>query len=126
MSYTDLLTDTAEVLEAPVVTNDFGQEVRDWDAAVVVATISPATGGGCSVQPASSDEDTMDRQTTRTEWWFYSQHPAAYAIEATQRLRWAGVDFDINVDSAAMRWRAGFSVPAVEHHVALKLQLIEG
>lgn len=120
MSWSHLLTDTADILRAPVVVNEFGQQTRDWDNPATVATIA------CSIQPATSTEDTVDRQTTRTEWRLYSQDPAAFTIEATDRISWAGSIFDVEVSSAMAPWRAGFGVPATDHHVELTLLAITG
>jgi len=113
-----LLVDSADVIRAPVVLNEYGQEVRDWDNPTLVGVVS------CSIQPASYNENTEDRQTTTDEWMLYSSDSVAYGILAPDRIVWRGQTLEVASD--VQLWRFGDGSPATDHHVELRLKLVTG
>lgn len=58
---------------------------------------------GWSVQPAPSDEFTIDRDTFTTRWLAYG--PPSVDVSAFDRIEWQGDTYDIDGD--VMRWSFG-------------------
>ena len=83
------------VLRAPLVARPYGGQTRDWAAAQ-----SHDLAG--TVQPLSSAEDTVNQDQTLTRWRLY--RPGRADLLATDRVRWAGVESDLEVDGDVERW----------------------
>lgn len=58
---------------------------------------------GCSVQPASSDEFTIDRDSFTTRLIAYV--PSSAELRASDRVEWQGITYDIDGD--VLRWDFG-------------------
>ena len=84
------------VLRAPLVAGPYGRQTRDWAAA------RSHELDGVTVQPLSSSEDSVDQDQTLTRWRLYG--PARADLLATDRVRWAGVESDLEVDGDVERW----------------------
>jgi len=68
---------------------------------------------GCSVQPAPSDEFTIDRNTFISRWQVYA--PSSIDVSPDDRVEWNGNTYD--VDGDVLRWEFGHL-----SHVVLNLQ----
>lgn len=84
------------MLRAPLVTGPYGGQARDWAAA------QQHTLDGVTVQPLSSSEDSVDQTQTLTRWRLY--RPGRADLLATDRVRWGGVEGDLEVDGDVERW----------------------
>lgn len=77
---------------------DYGNATElDWDAA------TRKQSDGWSVQPAPSDEFTIDRDTFTTRWLAYG--PPDVDVSAFDRIEWQGDSYDIDGD--VLRWDFG-------------------
>jgi hypothetical protein len=95
---------TITVLRPGQVAADYGNRTTlDWS--------NPARTevSGCSVQPAPSDEFTVDRDTFITRWQVFA--PDTADVRATDRIEWNGHTYD--VDGDVLRW----SYPPLSHVV---------
>lgn len=89
---------TVTVLRAGSKPADYGSGTElDWGN--TTSTDVP----GCSVQPAPSDDFTIDRDTFTTRWLAYL--PNGTDVEATDRVLWQGDTYDI--DGGVLRWEFG-------------------
>lgn len=89
---------TIEVVRAGEKPADYGTGTQpDWDNS------TSTTVTGCSVQPAPSDEFTVDRDT------FITRHvaflPSGTDIAPTDRVVWNGDTF--NIDGGVLLWSFG-------------------
>ncbi len=83
-----LMNQTCDVLRAPVTPDRYGEgNKRDWANAEVIPLSNVA------IQPASTTEDALDRQTTVSGWRFYG--PPETDLKATDRVMWYGRTFDV-------------------------------
>lgn len=74
---------------------------------------------GCNVQPASSTEQTAQRETVVT--LFTAWLPAGSDVRATDQLRWRGSLY--NVDSLPEPWA---DIQGADHHLELRIRRVEG
>lgn len=86
---------TLTVLRAGTRASDYGtQDDLDWDTATATDV------HGCNVQPASSLEFTIDRDSFTTRMAAYL--PASADVRAEDRVVWRGDTYD--VDGDVLRW----------------------
>lgn len=89
---------TITVVRAGSKPADYGNGTQaDWDSA------TSTTVDGCSVQPAPSDEFTIDRDAITTRWVAFI--PWGVDIGAADRVQWSGDIYDIDGD--VQRWDVG-------------------
>lgn len=88
------LADVITRKRAPLVTDRYGKQVRDWSAAASVDY--PA-----EVQPVSSTENVVNQARTETRWRVWLGPSADLA--ATDRVVWDGVTFEVEGD--VERWK---------------------
>lgn len=106
-----IMIQTVTRLRAGVETDRYGNQVPSWDAA------STLDISGCSLQPSDSSEIVADQQTTVSLWRLYA--PAGADILATDRIRYAGVTYDVS--QAPRIWPDPFLAGAGDHmEVTLK------
>lgn len=96
---------TVVVLRATSATDGYGNSEPDWEQA------TETTVAGCSVQPQIGLEATVGRETVVSRWTLYAPDDAD--LTATDRVRYAGVDYEI--DGEPQRW----DFPPLSHLVAL-------
>jgi hypothetical protein len=96
---------TIGVTRAPVVTDAYNNEQRDWTAATTT------TVTGCSVQPVVGAEVTVGRETVVSRWQVFA--PEGTDLLATDRVAFAGDLYD--VDGEVQRW----DFPPLSHVTAL-------
>ena len=110
-----LAADTVTVVRAPLSTNRYGSEIRDWTA----ATRNDVTG--VSVQPAAASEDVRDRELRIRTFTLFTSRGKDIDLAATDRVEWAGLTLQVEGD--VNRWpMPGGGV----HHVEARLQQVEG
>lgn len=80
--------DTVTILRPDIRTDRIGDQVLDWSTPTRIPL------PGCSVQSAGSAEDTVDRQQTTDRRVLLA--PPGADIGATDRIQWAGVDYDVD------------------------------
>lgn len=95
---------TITVRRATTTQDDYGNDVRNWDAA------SSATVGGCSVQPVTGEEVTVGRDTIVSRWQLFA--PDGTDLTATDRVEWDGDAYE--VDGEVQRW----AFPPMSHLTA--------
>lgn len=84
------------ILDAPLVTDPrFGTQRRDWN------TATSTTLRGCSVQPISGVEATVDREFTKSHLKLFA--PFGELPKATSRVVHDGTTYE--VDGEPERWR---------------------
>lgn len=89
---------TVTVVRAGSKPADYGSGTEaDWSTATSYEV------QGCSVQPAPSDEFTIDRDTFTTRWVAYL--PSGTDVAATDRVVWQGDTYEI--DGGVLRWEFG-------------------
>jgi len=99
---------TITVLRATEREADYGTGTElDWTAPTRTDV------AGCSVQPAPSDEFTIDRDTFITRWQVFA--PSSIDVTASDRIEWNGHTYD--VDGDVLRWEFGSL-----SHVVLNMQ----
>jgi hypothetical protein len=102
-------------LRAPLVEDRYRNKKRDWGSA------APATFEGVNVQPASvpvsSDEETLDRQTTVTHWVLQSPEGVDLDLLETDRIVFDGMTLE--VDGKVGRWSSPWGGV---HHVEARLK----
>jgi hypothetical protein len=77
---------------------DYGTGTElDW------ATATTSEVSGCSVQPAPSEDFTIDRDTFTTRWVAYL--PKDTDVHAHDRVQWEGDTYEI--DGGVLRWHFG-------------------
>jgi hypothetical protein len=104
-------TETVDVLEAPPLTDRYGNTTAlDWDSPVVT------TVTGCRVQPVPGDE-VLDRLTRR--WVLFA--PLGTALVSANRIRWNGTLYDVTGE--VRRWASPSGALA---HIEADLQRVEG
>jgi hypothetical protein len=86
--------DTVTVIRAAPESDSYGDKIRNWDNATYTNV------EGCRVQPATADENTVDRNQVNRRWLLFA--PLAADIVATDRIRWQDTDYDI--DGEIRRW----------------------
>lgn len=106
------LRDRVTIVRAPLVTNAHGNQVRDWPNGTRQFDV-PA-----DVQPATTSEQTADRQTTLTRWRVFL--PAGTDVLVTDRLEWRGATLE--VDGEPEHWRRR----GTAHHIELLARRVEG
>lgn len=95
---------TIEVVRAGSKPADYGGGTEpDW------SNTTSTQVHACSVQPAPSDEFTIDRDTFTTRWVAYL--PASTDVQATDRVLWQGDTYEI--DGGVLAWDFG----ALSHKV---------
>jgi hypothetical protein len=105
------LHDTCTRLRATVAVGSYGAEVPDWTAP---ATVELA----CEFQPLTVQEDLVQQQRTESQWKVFLYADAD--VVATDRIRFRGIDYEI--DGQPKRWR----LRGGEHHLELVVQLVTG
>lgn len=89
---------TITVLRATEKPSDYGNTTElDW------TNPTRTDVDGCSVQPASSDEFTIDRDTFITRLVVYT--PSDVDVRASDRVEWQSETYDIDGD--VLRWEFG-------------------
>lgn len=114
---TTLIQDTVEIWRAPIATDEYNSQYRDWDNATRVAT------GRASVQPSFGQELTVDRQTVIDTYRLYTDDPVLMAtgvILATDRVVYQGLTLE--VDNAPHLWRHR----GADHHLEVALRKVDG
>lgn len=84
-------------LRAPLVTDDYNNQTRDWD------NQERTPIHRCDLQPVDGDEVTTDRQATVTRWRFFA--PAGTDLLSTDRVEDCGEVYE--VDGDVQRWSTG-------------------
>lgn len=107
-------TDTITRLRAPLVEDEYGNQVPDWPAAEPGVPIT-----GCRVQPERGGEYTIDREAIVTRWRLFA--PDGADLLDTDRVRHGGVDYDI--DGSIERWPSPTGALA---HLEARLRKVEG
>lgn len=107
-------TDTVTVLRVGTTTDRYGDTVAgDWTSATETVVAR------CRVQPAAGPEDTVDRDQITRRWLLFA--PPGADIVASDRIRHAGVDYDI--DGEIRRWSSPSGRLA---HIEADLLRVEG
>jgi hypothetical protein len=104
-----LLPHTVTVTAPARVTDEYGNEVLDYDAGVTRQIRA-------YVQPRQGEEDTTDRNAVARAWVMFSTE----SVDALERVTYAGRTY--NVDGPSRAWDA----PAGAHHHETNLTLVEG
>lgn len=108
--------DAVTILNAPEVEGYGGQQVRNWDAAVLTRDV-PADVYPISTQ-SGSIEETDRRELTITSWNLHCA--ATWPLSAESRVRWAGAPGDLEVDG-----EVGVNpLRGLPHHVEATLRLV--
>jgi hypothetical protein len=107
------MTDTASLLQVPLVRNQYDY-APDLDHAVTLYT------GLCSIQPFLGIEDEIDRDTTTSQCRLISDESGFYQATAQHYISLNGQIWKI--DGKPFIWRYGGRV----HHVELNMRLVEG
>jgi hypothetical protein len=103
-------------LRAPVAAGPDGLSIPNWKAAE--ATWSKVDYPNSSFQPLGSTEDVVAQQRAEsTHKWFA---PAGADVVATDRLRFGGLDYQVDGDPE--RWR----IDGREHHLEVLCFRITG
>lgn len=114
---TTLIQDYVEIWRAPVATDEYNSQYRNWAAATMIAA------GRASVQPSFGQELTVDRQTVVDTYRLYTDDHALMApgaIKATDRVHYN--DLILEVDNAPHLWRNRRQ----DHHLEVALRMVEG
>lgn len=107
-----ILRDRVTRLRAVLTSDDYGNQARDW--ATASAVDYPAEVG-----PTSTTEDVDDQQRTTTRW--RAILPPLADVEATDRIRWDGQDFEVDGEVECWKRRGR------PHHVeAVLLKVTQG
>jgi hypothetical protein len=107
--------DLVEVLRAPVVSDEYNREVRDWANATVFAT------GRGSIQHYLSIEEDTDRQTeTEGARLFTDGTDLQGKVGPEDRIRYAGRVWEVS--SPPQEWRFFGRY----HHTEVFLRLVNG
>jgi hypothetical protein len=106
-------TDTVTVLRAPIVQDDYNNDVPDWPNATETAVT------GCRVQPERGSEYTIDRDAVVTRWRLFG--PDGMDIQDTDRIVHQGVTYDI--EGSVERWPSPTGALA---HIEARLMRVEG
>lgn len=77
------------LLRASVVEDRYGNETRDWDSPPTRTDVT-----GCSVQPAGSDEYTVDAERVIVRLRAFC--PGIVDVESTDRAEYMGDTYDID------------------------------
>lgn len=101
--------DTVEIIR-PAKKNAFGDPTGPPAA--------PRRVTGCSVQPASSSEQTDQRDTVTTSWRVFL--PGGTDLAATDRVRWNGAEYEVIGEPD--RW----APDGQDHHVQAQLRRVRG
>lgn len=107
--------DTVTRLRAPTVVGVDGVAVQNWKAAEGSWSIVAYSG---EFQPLSSTEDVVAQQ--RTESTHRAFLPAGADVLATDRLRFGGLDYQVDGEPERLRIRGA------EHHVEALCFRIKG
>ncbi|MBW1600894.1 hypothetical protein JJV70_02005 [Streptomyces sp. JJ66] len=105
------------IVRAPLITDRYGSERRDW--ANAVRTLVSGVEVQPAAAPAASQEDTIDRQTAVTGWRLYTRRGVDVDLLETDRVEYDGMTLE--VDGKIGRWRMGGRV----HHVEAELKEID-
>lgn len=109
--------DTVTRLRAPVIPGPDDEPIIDWDN-TPDDDLDKVEYPGSSFQPLSSNENLVAQQRTEsTHRWFA---PAGADVVATDRVRFNGLDYQ--VDGEPERWR----IRNREHHVEVLCFRITG
>jgi hypothetical protein len=113
-----LYHDSGTVVRAPLVTDRYGNQVRDWDS----ATRFPVTD--IAVLPTQQVEDaTGNRTSVTTGWRLYSRPGTDVDLRATDRVEFGALSLDVIGEVA--RWPHPLRPRAV-HHVEAELRRVTG
>lgn len=108
--------DTVTRLRAPTITGPDGVPIINWDSAE--AGWSKVDYTGCSFQPMTSTEDVVAQQRTESTHRVFM--PAAADVLATDRLRFDGLDYQVEGDPE--KWR----IRGHEHHLEVRVFRVAG
>lgn len=106
-----LLRDTVTRLRGTAGTGSYGSDEIDWSSPTELDM-------SCEFQPMTTDEEVALQQRTESFWRVFL--PAGADVLATDRLRFDGVDYEI--DGEPRRWRMN----GREHHVELVVTRVVG
>lgn len=107
--------DLIEVLRAPVISDEYNREVRDWSNAYVSAT------GRGSIQHYLSLEEDVDRQTeTEGARLFTDSSVMEDAVQPEDRIRYDGRIWEVT--SPPQNWRFFGRY----HHTEIFVRLVNG
>lgn len=104
-------------VRAPETTDRYNNKRRDWGSAerVTWTGVNMQPGG----VPSSSNEDTVGRQTTVTDWELRSPRGMDLDLLETDRVEYEGMVLE--VDGKVGRWRVGGKV----HHCEVSLREVD-
>lgn len=106
--------ETITVLRAPLVSDRYGSQIRDWTAATRTDAV------GVSIQPAANTEDIRDREQLVDTWTLFTPRGVDLDLLATDRVEWGGLT--LQVVGSPSRWSVGGAI----HHVEATLQEVTG
>lgn len=108
-------SDDIQVLRAPVVTDSYNREVRDWDNATVVKT------GRASIQHYLALEEVTDRQTdTEAARLFTDTSDMQGQIISADRVVYAGRTWEVTSPPEEFRFFGRY------HHTEMFVKLVVG
>lgn len=108
-------SDIISVLRAPVITDTYNREVRDWDNATVVKT------GRASIQHYLALEEDIDRQTeTEAGRLFTDTSDMKGAIIAEDRVIYDGRTWEVTSPPEEFRLFSRY------HHTEMFVRLVHG
>lgn len=108
-------SDTIQVLRAPVVTDTYNREVRDWDNATTVAT------GRASIQHYLALEEVTDRHTDTEAARLFTDTPDMEGqIFSEDRVVYAGRTWEVSSPPEDFRFFGRY------HHTEMFVKLVVG
>lgn len=109
--------DTITVIRANTIVDPrYGSRRRDWTDTTETTVV------GVSVQPFRTTESTVDREYAATHLRVFAPAvPGITDAQATDRVRWGGVDYEIDGEPA--RW---FGDGGSASHVELSIKRLTG
>ena len=111
-----LAAEGIQVLRAPLVTNEYGDQQRDWPNAVVVSSSS----SGWRVDPSTAfEQNDTTRDAEVTVWRAYG--PLSADVEADDRVVSRGETFEVDEPPARFRSPRGNL-----GHTVLMLKQVDG
>jgi hypothetical protein len=109
-------TDTVTVLRAGTTVDRYGDTVLDWDNPTETEVEH------CKVNPAAGQDDPgrLDDRAGLTKRWVMSA-PRHVDIRSTDRIRWSGIDFEI--EGEVLPWDSPYGGAS---HLLIQLVRVEG
>lgn len=108
----NLGSQTVTRLRSSTSTDEYHNDVQDWSSPTT------ATVTGCSVQPGGGLQYNDSRTAITTLFTVWA--PVAADVLDTDRIRYAGIDYDI--DGSVDRWQVGTALD----HLVIRLKAVAG